>query len=36
VRRTIRMRDKRRERGPVMRHWRKMMQRFFEDQVKII
>jgi hypothetical protein len=30
------MSEKRRERGPVMRHWRKMMQRFLDDQVKII
>lgn len=30
------MSEKKRERGPVMRHWLKMMHRFSEDQVKII
>lgn len=30
------MSERRKERGPVIRHWRKMMQRSLADQVKTI
>jgi hypothetical protein len=36
VRRTIRMSERMKDKGPVMRHQRKMMQRFSDDQVNTI
>ena len=36
TRSTIARRDSSNENVPVMRHWRKTMQRFFDDHVKII